>query len=265
MTGARLRDIRDAAPVRTLDVPGVRRPSAAPAAAPSRLRLFLDSADRDAWQRLLPLGLFHGVTTNPTILKRAGVDGSIASLEALYADAVGHGLSEIQMQTWGTDRDQMIGSGRIIAGFGGHAVVKVPATPEGVVAAAVLAGEGATVTLTAVYASRQALVAVGLGLAYVAPYFGRLGDAGRDGWATLERMQAIVGLSGGATRVLAASLRSADDVADLAARGLDTFTFSEAVADRLLVDEMSVVASEEFEKDARSIGAPYPPESETSR
>ena len=37
------------------------------------LRLFLDSADRAAWADWLPSGLFHGVTTNPTLLRRAGV------------------------------------------------------------------------------------------------------------------------------------------------------------------------------------------------
>ena len=34
-------------------------------------RLFLDTADTDVWQELLPLGIFHGVTTNPTLLERA--------------------------------------------------------------------------------------------------------------------------------------------------------------------------------------------------
>ena len=35
------------------------------------LRLFLDSADPKAWQQWLASGLFHGVTTNPTLLRRA--------------------------------------------------------------------------------------------------------------------------------------------------------------------------------------------------
>ena len=36
------------------------------------LHLLLDSADPSAWEQWLPTGLFGGVTTNPTLLKRAG-------------------------------------------------------------------------------------------------------------------------------------------------------------------------------------------------
>ena len=39
------------------------------AASMPGLRLSLDTADRNAWARWLPTGLFHGVTTNPMILE----------------------------------------------------------------------------------------------------------------------------------------------------------------------------------------------------
>ena len=43
----------------------------------SGLRLFLDTADREAWARWLPTGVFHGVTTNPTILSRSNLRSAI--------------------------------------------------------------------------------------------------------------------------------------------------------------------------------------------
>ena len=60
------------------------------------LRLFLDSAERAAWERWLGTGLFFGVTTNPTILDAAGlrctlpvirsmIPGEIARLEDMKA------------------------------------------------------------------------------------------------------------------------------------------------------------------------------------
>jgi transaldolase len=36
------------------------------------LQLLLDSADPAQWHRWLPSGLFRGVTTNPTLLRRVG-------------------------------------------------------------------------------------------------------------------------------------------------------------------------------------------------
>ena len=39
---------------------------------PMALRLLLDCADPLEWERWLPSGLFQGVTTNPTLLRRAG-------------------------------------------------------------------------------------------------------------------------------------------------------------------------------------------------
>ena len=51
--------------------------------SPRPLRLFLDSADPDQWERWLPLGVFHGVTTNPFLLERVGQRCTPANLAAL--------------------------------------------------------------------------------------------------------------------------------------------------------------------------------------
>ena len=48
-----------------------------------RPRLFLDSADRAAWDEWLPTGLFHGITTNPTILANSGIPNTLAELKGL--------------------------------------------------------------------------------------------------------------------------------------------------------------------------------------
>ena len=52
------------------------------------LRLFLDTADPEAWERWLPSGLFHGVTTNPTLLQRAGQPCDLPRLQGLSARAL---------------------------------------------------------------------------------------------------------------------------------------------------------------------------------
>lgn len=65
------------------------------------LRLYLDSADPADWRQWLPTGLFHGVTTNPTLLKRAGQPCDLTSLRALSQQAMAHGVRELHLQAWG--------------------------------------------------------------------------------------------------------------------------------------------------------------------
>ena len=61
------------------------------------LRLFLDSADGAQWREWLPGGLLFGVTTNPTLLQRAGVACSLPALRALTEQALSLGAQEIHL------------------------------------------------------------------------------------------------------------------------------------------------------------------------
>ncbi len=221
----------------------------------SKLRLFLDSADLAQWQRWLPTGLFHGVTTNPTILRSIGLECTPETLQALAKQATALGAQEIQMQAWGGSEDRYIETGRTIARLDSRVTVKIPVTEEGVRAARQLAQEGASITLTALYAAHQAVTAAALGVAYAAPYLGRLGDAGRDGQAIVRQMLAIIRSSGAPTRILVASIRSVDDIAALVADGLDTFTFSPSIAEQLFSDPLTLQAADTFEEHAAGFRA----------
>ncbi|MBM4129998.1 transaldolase [bacterium] len=217
-------------------------------------RLFLDSAEVSAWERLLPTGIFHGVTTNPLLLERAQLACEVEVLARLARRAGELGAREIHLQAWGGDAEALAATGSRLAqaaGGGAAVLVKVPATREGFAAAARLRDDGVGVTMTAVYAPGQVLAAAALGAAYAAPYLGRLEDAGRDGAGTLLMMREVLAGTGAATRLLAASLRSADRVVDLARAGLDTFTFGPAVAEALLRDELATAAAAEFARAAQ--------------
>lgn len=211
-------------------------------------RLFLDSADPRDWERLLPLGLFHGVTTNPLLLERAGQTCSVEHLGVLARRAGDLGAREIHLQCWGSDTEGMYTTGRRLAAVTDDlgVAIKVPATRDGFKAARRLAEAGCRLTLTAVYQPGQLLAAAACGAAYAAPYLGRLDDAGRDGLQTILTMRDILSGCEAETRLLVASLRSADQIVDLARRGLDTFTFGAALTDALLHDELTEGAAADF-------------------
>jgi transaldolase len=211
------------------------------------LRFLLDTADRAAWSRLMPLGCFSGVTTNPVLLKAAGVSCDLGSIATLARQAIDLGAPEVHVQTWGRTRALYAERGVALAAISPKVVVKIPATVEGAAAAAILRREGARVTLTGVYTAAQALAASALGAEYAAPYLGRMNDAGRDGFGEVALMARALRQHGSATRVLVASLRGPADVVRLAAEGLDTFTLAPAHAEALFADELTEAAIDAFE------------------
>ena len=211
------------------------------------MRLFLDSADAAAHERWLATGMFHGITTNPTILRRAGLPSEIGAIRDLAGAAFQRGAREVQAQVWGGTVEAYRDTGEAIAGIDPRMVVKLPATEAGLAAARHLIGSGARVTITAVYAPHQALAAAAIGAHYVAPYLGRMGDAGLDAKAAIEAMLGVAG----PMRVLVASIRSAADVSALVAQGCDTLTFGEGVAEEMVADPLALAATDVFEAHAR--------------
>lgn len=212
------------------------------------LRIYLDSADRAAVSPLLATGLFAGVTTNPLILERAGV--ASADIAAVHAWAVEAGAQEVFLQTWGADVATLVERAERLAGLGPRVVLKVPATPEGFSATARLTAAGHRVLVTAVYTVEQALMAEAAGASFIAPYVGRMDDAGLDGVGTVLGMQRALRGVGGACEVLAASLRGPGPVRLLAEGGVPCFTLAPAVAASFLDVEASRLAAADFERAA---------------
>ncbi len=214
-------------------------------------RLYVDSADVDRVSRLLAAGVVHGVTTNPTILERGG--RTAADIPELYARWEAEGAREIFFQTWGGDTDSFLRNAEGIRSLGERVAVKVPATTAGFAAASNLVRDGATVLVTAVYSVAQALACASIGAQYIAPYLGRMRDAGLDGDHTIARMQKVC--AGSDSNVLAASLRSADDITGLRLAGVPYFTAAPDVLDEVLFHEVSDSSATEFDAAMVRLGA----------
>ncbi|KAL9183330.1 hypothetical protein ACHAXT_005117 [Thalassiosira profunda] len=62
------------------------------------------------WDELLPLGVFIGVTSNPTLLERANEPCTVANLHELAAKALS-ATEEFMCQTWGATPEEMYDHG----------------------------------------------------------------------------------------------------------------------------------------------------------
>lgn len=216
----------------------------------TNLRLYLDSADGATWQRLLPTGIFYGVTTNPKLLYQEGIPCTVANLAKLAGAAFDHQAQEIHLQVWGEDTESMLAIGREIAAIDHRVSVKVPITPAGIVCARQLIEEGNRVTLTAVHSASQLLTAIALEADYAAPYLGRMNDAGLNGLDELRIMQQMVRHLDSPIRILAASIRQLSDLTALAEYGLDTFTLLPNLVDELLENRLTRQAAADFNEKA---------------
>lgn len=207
--------------------------------------LYIDSAERHEVERLLATGLFAGVTTNPTILTRAGLD--VTDAPDVHAWATAAGASTVFLQAVGPTADALESHGHALRSLGEDVVVKVPATPQGLAAGRRLTAAGVPLLLTAVYHSSQALTALAVDASWIAPYVGRMSDLGRDGVTETVGLHSALRATASTCRVIAASLRDVDQLARLAQAGIEDFTMSIAVCDALLSDESSVQAAADFE------------------
>jgi transaldolase len=213
------------------------------------VRLYLDTADRGAAERLLATGLFAGVTTNPTILRRAS--RTVADIPGIYRWAVEGGAREVFFQAWGQDTTTLRTRGHELRSLGDRVVVKLVASRVGAAACAALAADGVPTLLTAVYNPAQAVVAAAAGATYLAPYLGKLDDAGRDALGAVTAMRELLAATGSPTKILLASIRNVESVVELARHGVDRFTMAPTVAEQLFVEELTAQADKVFEDAVR--------------
>lgn len=218
------------------------------------MHFYLDTADRAQAEPLLRSGLFAGLTTNPSILAGAGVlNRSIPELVD-WASAAGAGT--VFVQSWGSSQAELEDRGAWIQSLGSNVVVKVPATAAGIAASRTLTSGGARVLVTAVYAREQALPAMAAGAEFLAPYLGRMNDAGRDGTAEIAAIQQFITAGGSPLKLLVASLRETAQIATLAGLGVSHFTLSPGTWQKFFADPLTAVAVEVFEAEsARMEGA----------
>ncbi len=212
-----------------------------------RLKLLIDTPKIQEWERLLPSGLFYGVTTNPKLLAQAEEPCTLANIQRLAQAAFQMGVDEIHLQVWGMDAQSMINIGRQLAAIDPRVMVKVPATRPGYQATRILVSEGVNVTLTAMHSAAQALAAIALGARYAVPYLGRMLDADPNALNEVIDMQEILDHHPGRTQILLASIRQIEHIVVLARRGVSVFTLLPPLADQLIDNFLSQRAAEEFE------------------
>ncbi len=209
------------------------------------MKLFLDTAIYEEIEQAVRWGVIDGVTTNPTLIAKAGHDHE--EQVKRICGIVGNVSAEVVSEK----SDDMIVEGRRIASWHANVIVKVPLTTEGLAAGKVLAGEGVRVNVTLCFSVNQALLAAAIGAYIVSPFAGRLDDINEDGMALVGDIVAAYRQQEIKTKVLAASIRNPMHVTQAALAGADIATMPFAVLTQMFNHPLTEAGQKRFLEDYR--------------
>lgn len=209
------------------------------------MKFFLDTADLDEIQAAASLGILDGVTTNPTLIRKAGARDFHEHIYQICELVEG----DVSAEVTATDYDGMLREARELACIHQRVVVKIPLIAEGIRAIKTLTAEGIRTNCTLCFSPTQALVAAKAGATYISPFAGRLDDVASEGMRVIEQVVQIYRNYGFKTQVLAASLRHPMHVLQAALMGADVATMPFSVMMQLLKHPLTDVGLERFLKD----------------
>ncbi|ACY47375.1 fructose-6-phosphate aldolase [Rhodothermus marinus] len=209
------------------------------------MKFFLDTADLDEIREAASLGILDGVTTNPTLIRKAGARDFHEHIYQICELVEG----DVSAEVTATDYEGMLREARELARIHERVVVKIPLIAEGIRAIKTLTEEGIRTNCTLCFSPTQALVAAKAGATYISPFAGRLDDVSSDGMHVIEQVVKIYRNYGFKTQVLAASLRHPMHVLQAALMGADVATMPFSVMMQLLKHPLTDVGLERFLKD----------------
>lgn len=217
------------------------------------MKFFVDTADVGEIRELAETGLLDGVTTNPSLIMKAG--RPMMDVIAEICEAVD---GPVSAEVTATEAETMIAEGRKLAAIADNVAVKVPLTWDGLKACRTLSNEGRMVNVTLCFNANQALLAGRAGATFISPFIGRLDDIGIDGMELIEEIRLIYDNDNDIeTEILAASIRSANHVKLSAMAGADVATVPPNVLQGLvkhpLTDKGLAAFLADWEKTGQSI------------
>ena len=212
-----------------------------------KTKILVDGGDHEETLRIKSLiGFVDGQTTNPSLIaKNPEIQSRIISghklslaeqseeykrivqkISPLVGDA---GVSIEVFANLSTTAEQMLAQGEDMFSWIPNAYIKYPCTYEGLRAAQMSVERGIRVNVTLCFSQEQAAGVYAATHAskapvYVSPFIGRLDDRGENGMDLIRAIQQMYKASDGHVYVLAASIRTVDQLLACFALGVELVT-----------------------------------------
>lgn len=150
-------------------------------------RIFADTATLEDIRPLKEGGIINGVTTNPSLMKRAGADSWDAAMEIMQDIVDYMNPAPVSLELTELAAEAMLEQAKRLAGMGENVVIKVPIGGYQAIDESLDAFTGLKVmrelwendikvNATLIFNSTQAFWAANAGATYVSPFLGRVAD-----------------------------------------------------------------------------------------
>lgn len=212
------------------------------------MKIFIDSGDLNEIREAASMGLVDGVTTNPSLVAKAG--RPLAGLISEICEIVD---GPISAEVLATDCEGILREGRTLAKIHRNVVVKVPLIAEGLKAVRIFTQEGIKTNVTLCFSPTQGLLAAKAGATYISPFIGRIDDGAADGMEVVRQLVTIYENYDFDTQVLAASIRHPNHVVESALAGSHCATLPHKVIMQLIEHPLTTIGLQKFLADAKKI------------
>jgi len=208
------------------------------------MKIFIDTANLEHIREVNSWGILDGVTTNPTLVAKEGME-----FEQVIREICSIVDGDISAEAVSMDAEGMVKEARELSKLHKNVVVKIPMTSEGLKAVKILSAEGVRTNVTLVFSANQALMAAKAGATYVSPFVGRLDDINHTGMDLVRDIVEIFSVQGFETQVIAASIRHPLHVTEAALAGAHVATIPYDVLKKMLRHNLTDAGIERFLKD----------------
>lgn len=212
------------------------------------MKLFIDTANVEEIRKANDLGVICGVTTNPSLIAREGrVFKDVVTEITTIVDG------PISAEVVSLDHEKMVEEALELAAIHKNIVIKIPMIEEGLKAVKILSAKGIKTNVTLIFSASQALLAAKAGATYVSPFVGRLNDISSRGNELVETIHNMFEKHGITTEIIAASIRSPEDVVDASLAGADIATIPYKIIVQMTKHPLTDAGIERFLKDWESV------------
>ncbi len=211
------------------------------------MRLFLDTAFIEEIKQAHSQGLLDGVTTNPSLVAKAGKkhEDLIKEICELLKD------KPVSAEVLSVTENEMYKEARKLADIHPSVVVKIPLISEGLKVVQRLHKENIKTNVTLCFSPNQALLAAKAGAAFISVFIGRLDDMGHQGCQIALDCHNILRQYDFSSKILGASIRHPKHVLDLSRGGLPLCTLPYKTFRQLIQHPLTDTGLKKFLEDAQ--------------
>ena len=208
------------------------------------MKFFLDTAIVDEIREAVEWGVVDGVTTNPSLVAKAG-----RSMEDVILEICNIVDGPVSAEVLSLTADEMVPEAQKLAEIHPNVVIKIPMTEEGLKAVNRLSKLGVKTNVTLVFSANQALMAAKAGATFVSPFIGRLDDISHEGMDIVREIVPIFQNYDLETQVIVASVRHPRHVVEAALIGADIATIPFKVLKQMVKHPLTDIGITRFLED----------------